>query len=59
MNFQKWWTEFIENNPLWKIEKPLWGDVKVIAKIAWQEGAHQEWEKNLKQTLSTIRLDTD
>ena len=56
MNFEKWWKDNIKDNPLWKIEKPLWSDVKVIAKIAWQEGTHQEWEKNLERTLSTIRL---
>ena len=59
MTFEKWWTEYIANNPLWKIENLKWTDVKAIAKISWQEGAHQEWEKNLKQTLSTLRLNTE
>ncbi len=56
MTFEKWWTEYIEDNPMWKIENPKWTDVKVIAKIAWQEGTHQEWEKNLKEKLTNVKL---
>lgn len=51
MNFQTWWKENVKDNPLWKITNPSWKDVEIIAKIAWQEGTHQEWEKNLKEKL--------
>lgn len=52
--FEKWYKEMIEDNPLWKIENPNWRDVKTIAKFAWQEGEHQEWERNLKKKLKKI-----
>ena len=47
MNFEKWWIESIQNNPLWKMsDKNLnWEDVKTIAKIAYIEGMHEEFEK--------------
>jgi hypothetical protein len=55
MTFDVWYKKFIETNPLWKIENPTWGDVRGIAKLAWQEGEHQEWTRSLERTLSTVR----
>jgi hypothetical protein len=48
MNFETWWIEFIANNLLWAIKNPTWGDAKAIAKLAWDNGAHEEWKKGIK-----------
>lgn len=47
MKFEEWWKKAIEDNPLWKIsdETLNWNDVKIIAKFAYVEGMHEEFEK--------------
>ena len=47
MKFEEWWDSHIKDNPLWKIEYLTWRDMKAIAKIAYVEGMHREFEKNL------------
>lgn len=51
MKFEDWWRTAIENNPLWKISSPNWKDAKTIAHIAYIEGMHHEFEKNLNESI--------
>ena len=49
MKFEEWWKKFVEDNPLWRIsnENLNWRDAKAIAKNAYIEGMHHEFEKSL------------
>lgn len=55
MKFEDWWQVSIVENPLWKLsdENLNWRDVKVIAKLAYLEGEHHEFEKQINASIKS------
>lgn len=53
MKFEEWWKKEIEDNPLWKMSNNNlnWKDVRIISKIAYIQGMHEEFENQLKKKL--------
>jgi len=53
MKFEDWWRSAVVENPLWHLsdENLNWKDVYAIARLAYLEGEHHEFEKRINDAI--------